>query len=192
MVLMPGSERSPGGGQGNLLHSCSENAMDRKGWWAIWSIGLQGVRPDWNELAHMHTPFYKKNLNERFGHLNSKVLVTQSFSTLWCPMDCTPPGSSVHGIFQARILKWFAISFSRASSIKTFNCKEGVLGRDTNIVEYSLCSRHPAKRILKYVIYVHISVQVGALIDGDTETQRGEGHSQCYYVVNTGFNFRPP
>ena len=46
MVLMPGSERSPGGGQGNLLHSCSENAMDRKGWWAIWSIGLQGVRPD--------------------------------------------------------------------------------------------------------------------------------------------------
>ena len=31
-------------------------------------------------------------------------------------MDCSPPGSSVHGIFQARILEWFAISFSRESS----------------------------------------------------------------------------
>ena len=32
------------------------------------------------------------------------------------PMDCSPPSSSVHGILQARILEWVAISFSRASS----------------------------------------------------------------------------
>ena len=32
---------------------------------------------------------------------------------LWDPMNCSLPGSSVHGIFQARILKWVAISFSR-------------------------------------------------------------------------------
>ena len=32
------------------------------------------------------------------------------------PVDCSPPGSSVHGIFQARILEWVAISFSRESS----------------------------------------------------------------------------
>ena len=31
-------------------------------------------------------------------------------------MDCSPPGSSVHGIFQARILEWVAISYSRGSS----------------------------------------------------------------------------
>ena len=36
--------------------------------------------------------------------------------TLWDPMDCSPPGSSVHGTFQARILEWFVISFSRGSS----------------------------------------------------------------------------
>ena len=35
--------------------------------------------------------------------------------TLCEPMDCSPPGSSVHGISQARILEWVAISFSRAS-----------------------------------------------------------------------------
>ena len=36
-------------------------------------------------------------------------------NSLW-PMDCSPPGSSVYGIFQARILKWVAVSFSRGSS----------------------------------------------------------------------------
>ena len=40
------------------------------------------------------------------------VLVTQSYLTLCDPMDCSLPGSSVHGIFQARILEWLAISFS--------------------------------------------------------------------------------
>ena len=38
--------------------------------------------------------------------------VTQSFPTLSDPMDCSPSGSSVHGIFQARVLEWGAIAFS--------------------------------------------------------------------------------
>ena len=37
-------------------------------------------------------------------------------SILCNPMDCSPPGSSLHGILQARILEWVAISFSRGSS----------------------------------------------------------------------------
>ena len=44
------------------------------------------------------------------------VLVTQSCLTLCKPMDHSPPGSSLHGILQARILEWVAISFSRGSS----------------------------------------------------------------------------
>ena len=39
----------------------------------------------------------------------------QSCLTLGNPMDCSPPGSSVHGILQARILEWVAISFFRES-----------------------------------------------------------------------------
>ena len=35
---------------------------------------------------------------------------------LFNPMDCSPPGSSIHGIFQARILEWVTIPFSRGSS----------------------------------------------------------------------------
>ena len=42
--------------------------------------------------------------------------VAQLCPTLCHPMDCSPPGSSVHEIFQARILEWVAISFSRGSS----------------------------------------------------------------------------
>ena len=42
--------------------------------------------------------------------------VAQSCPTLCNPMDYSPPGSSVHGILQARILEWVAISFSRGSS----------------------------------------------------------------------------
>ena len=41
---------------------------------------------------------------------------TQSCPTLCDPMDCSPPGSSIHGILQARILEWVAISSSRGSS----------------------------------------------------------------------------
>ena len=42
-----------------------------------------------------------------------KVLVHQSCPTLCHPMDCSSPGSSVHGILQARILKWVSISKNR-------------------------------------------------------------------------------
>ena len=44
--------------------------------------------------------------------VKSESEVTQSCLTLHDPMDCSPPGSSVHGIFQARVLEWGAIAFS--------------------------------------------------------------------------------
>ena len=48
--------------------------------------------------------------------LNVEVLVAQSCLNLCGPMDCCPPGFSLHGIFQARILECVAISSSRGSS----------------------------------------------------------------------------
>ena len=45
-----------------------------------------------------------------------KALVAQLCPTLCDPMDCSPSGSSVHGILQARIPEWVAIPFSRGSS----------------------------------------------------------------------------
>ena len=46
---------------------------------------------------------------------SSLCLVTQSCPTLWDPTDHSLPGSSVHGILQARTLEWVAICFSRGS-----------------------------------------------------------------------------
>ena len=44
--------------------------------------------------------------------VKSESEVAQSCPTLHNPMDCSPPGSSVNGIFQARVLEWGAIAFS--------------------------------------------------------------------------------
>ena len=52
----------------------------------------------------------------QFLFCESESEVVQSCLALCEPMDCSLPGSSVYGIFQARVLEWVAISFSRASS----------------------------------------------------------------------------
>ena len=44
--------------------------------------------------------------------VKSESEVAQSCPTLRDPMDCSPPGSSIHGVFQTRVLKWGAIAFS--------------------------------------------------------------------------------
>ena len=46
----------------------------------------------------------------------SRHKVIQSCPTLCDPVDCSLPGSSVHEIFQARVLEWVATAFSRGSS----------------------------------------------------------------------------
>ena len=45
------------------------------------------------------------------------VMTSQRIPTLCDPMDCSPPGSSVHGILQARILEWVAIPFSKGMDL---------------------------------------------------------------------------
>ena len=59
------------------------------------------------------------------------MLVTQSCPALCDPMDCSLPGSSVHGILQARILEWVAIPFFRGYSQPKdrtqVSCTAGVL-----------------------------------------------------------------
>ena len=58
------------------------------------------------------------HLNIEWNEIISPCLcsVAQLCLTLCDPMDCSPPGSSVHGISQARIIEWVAISFSRGFS----------------------------------------------------------------------------
>ena len=62
--------------------------------------------------------YFCPNFYDFFPSTNpeSESEVAQSCPTLGDPMDCSPPGSSIHGIFQVRVLEWVAISFSRVSS----------------------------------------------------------------------------
>ena len=48
--------------------------------------------------------------------VKSESEVAQSCQTLLDPLDCSLPGSSIHGIFQARVLEWVAIAFSVLST----------------------------------------------------------------------------
>ena len=62
----------------------------------------------------------QKNSKKFFKKLDIQIKseseVTQSCLAVSDPMDCSLPGSSVHGIFQARVQEWVAIFFSRGSS----------------------------------------------------------------------------
>ena len=119
-------EDSPGEGNGNQpQHSCLENPVNRGAWWAT----VHGVAKSRTRLSDQHFTF-----SLPVGHLGSPkyvilvfknicntsayivCLVTQSCPTLCNPIDCSPPGSSIHGILQARILEWVVVPFSRGSS----------------------------------------------------------------------------
>ena len=62
----------------------------------------------------------------RCMQVKSEREVAQSCLTLCDPMDCSPPGSSIHGIFQARVLEWGAIAFSMLLSNSPTNMLSGL------------------------------------------------------------------
>ena len=72
------------------------------------------------------------------------MLVAQLCLTLCDPMDCSPPGSSVHGTLQARILEWVAIPFSRGFPDPGIEYRHPV---DTGIQAGSLLSEPPRKNL---------------------------------------------
>ena len=74
----------------------------------LWIVSID--KESWNPLGNVMVIIHN------CGWKWKKVLVTQSCPTLCNPMDWNPPDSSVHGILQARILDWVAVSFSRWSS----------------------------------------------------------------------------
>ena len=86
---------------------------------------LQGIflTQGWNQhlLCLLHcqagslplAPLINKRLLNAYWFQALGCVYTQSCLTLYDPMDYSPPGSSAHGIFQARILEWIAISSSR-------------------------------------------------------------------------------
>ena len=84
------------------------------------SVVSDSVRPHRRQPTRLPRPWDSPGKNTGVGchfllqcmKVKSEREVAQSCPTLSDPMDCSPPGSSVRGIFQARVLEWGAIAFS--------------------------------------------------------------------------------
>ena len=99
-----------GEGNGNPLQcSCLENPRDGGAWWPA----IYGVAQSRTRLKRLSSSSSSRYADDTTLMAESEV--AQSCPTLCNPMDCSPSGSSVHGIFQARVLKWGAIAFSNMS-----------------------------------------------------------------------------
>ena len=71
---------------------------------------------DLKQLWWREWKWQKPRPNSRWQGFISECEVARSCQTLCDPTDCSLPGSSIHGIFQARVLEWVAIAFSKGSS----------------------------------------------------------------------------
>ena len=89
------------------------------------------VRPHRQQPTRLPRPWDSPGKNTGVGcHfllqcMKVKSEVTQSCLTLSDPMNCSLPGSSTHGILQARVLEWGAIAFSGRSSIRLAKTRPG-------------------------------------------------------------------
>ena len=105
---------------GHVLSGLRELVMDREAWRAeVHGVAKsQKWLTDWTELNWLLIDAFKRIFCEKHSW-QCCCLVAQSCLTLCGPMDCSPPGSFVHGIFQSRILEWVATLFSSRSSQPT-------------------------------------------------------------------------
>ena len=84
------------------------------------SVVSDSVRPHRRQPTRLPRPWDSPGENTELGchfllqcmKVKSESEVAQSCPTLSDPTDCSPPGSSIHGIFQARVLEWVVIAFS--------------------------------------------------------------------------------
>ena len=82
------------------------------------------VRPHRRQPTRLHCPWDSPGKNTGVSchfllqcmKVKSESEVGRSYPTLSDPMDCSLPGSSIHGIFQARVLDWGTIAFSKGTS----------------------------------------------------------------------------
>ena len=97
------------------------------------SVVSDSVRPHRRQPTRLPRPWDSSGKNTGVGchfllqrmKVKSESEVPESSPTLSDPMDCGPPGSSVHGILRARVLEWGAIAFSSVD-LKTYKIK-GIL-----------------------------------------------------------------
>ena len=129
--LSPGYLPNPGSNPGLphcrwILYQLSHKGSPRILEWVAYPFSTGSSRPKnqikasveniWKLKIHFSL-FYDRSMHKIIRVVFKVKVKSLSRVQLFCsPMDCSPPGSSVHGIFQARVLEWVAFSSSRRSS----------------------------------------------------------------------------
>ena len=104
-------------------------SVELKSFCYVTSVMSDSVRPHRRQPTRLPHPWDSpgKNTGVRCHFfLQCKKVISESEVAQWCPtlsdpMDCSPPVSSVHGIFQARVLEWGAIAFSERKKLHVDN-----------------------------------------------------------------------
>ena len=89
------------------------------------------------------------------NHWTTRKWSRSVVSDFLCPMDCSLPGSSIHGIFQARVLEWGAISFSRGSSwLRDWTWVSHTVGRRLTV--WAIRDLGPQEKSLYFIIFKYL------------------------------------
>ena len=125
------------------------------------------VRPHRRQPTRLPRPWDSPGKNTGVGchsllqcmKVKSESEVAQSRPTLHDPTDCSPPGSSVHGIFQARVLEWGAIAFSnRRYSVLIYNvfytyCLNRLYSVNSTFIYFGKWKKSTWLALLLYLLY---------------------------------------
>ena len=152
------------------------------------------VRPHRRQPTRLPRPWDSPGKNTGVGchfllqcmKVKSKSEITQSCPTLSDPMDCSLPGSSVHGICQARVLEWAAIAFCDKGIKVT---KKWTLARITakNVHDVSKCGGKPAA-----ILSLHAAVTTDLQFlqkQRVVTAKHGKANSEMRYSGVSFFNY---
>ena len=120
------------------------------------------MRPQRRQPTRLPRPWDSPSKNTGVGchfllqcmKVKSESQVAQSCLTLSNPMDCSPLGSSVHGIFQARVLEWGAIAFSDSSRYPHFK-DEATEGLKAGLFSLGLPNWHMKKHRMFFILKLY-------------------------------------
>ena len=149
--------------------------------------------------------YFRSGLPLNFTHTGGG-LVTQSCPSLCNPMGCSPSGSSVHGIFQARILEWVAIPFSRGTSrarelnLVLLHCRRILyqLSPQRPPCTPVMCRIHALPPVLPCMFTVMVFIQWHLPLQGEQSkrsnvlTSHSVSPSSCIHPKTLASNYRRP
>ena len=131
------------------------------------------VRPHRRQPTRLRCPWDSPGKNTGLGchfllqcmKVKSEREVAQPCPTLRDPMDCSPPGSSIRGIFQARVLEWGAIAFSdivlvqeKGEKSPVYRCIPELSHPDLTHLRYTPCCFKQINPLLLRVLLTGLSI----------------------------------